>query len=565
MDEKDPDDVLVRINTLNDVIRKTPPSELKERVYICMANGCILLTAYKRTKGEKGWSSKLHDEFGKPMLTTQEQETVESSFAKAPWILDMLESSPDLEKPAQKVQKGGFAMKVPSLKIPGSQFLEDSSGFTLTGQDVSMDALFDKFLKKSEEMDQFWGRFAYESPGFIKMINKDIPIYKDIKINGQPIASLLVLILDSIRLSYGLAGQKTQVLTTLVLLEEVLTGQWRQMLLTAVGFLSPTGMAVGVLFKYLVNAWTLINPDLRTQIVKDSYKGTKSVLIGFLLWAFSAFSPSFIREKVEAIFARVREKVEGFEQKIKSLEESGSAKLASQGKQVRIRGVDLTQFKTLSMVDIQNLQALATWDVFVCSSEFQEIVAPLEASPIFRLILELMNIPTTPADKYAACGDAPYKSISDEVSESLKPTIEDTPEAVKAAEVASSSEGIDPAAEAEVISEASSEGAPPAAPEGAEAEVISEASSEGAPPAAPEGAEAEVISGAPPAVTKAEVVANTPPAVPAVPVPAVPVPAVPVPPVPAVPVKVGGRIFKLKKKSTRYRKATPRRATRRKP
>ena len=187
MDEKDPDDVLVRINTLNDVIRKTPPSELKERVYICMANGCILLTAYKRTKGEKGWSSKLHDEFGKPMLTTQEQETVESSFAKAPWILDMLESSessessPDDEKPAQKVQKGGFDMKVPSLKVPlqvpslkvpGSQFLEDSSGFTLTGQDVSMDALFDKFLKKSEEMDQFWGKFAYESPGFIKMINK---------------------------------------------------------------------------------------------------------------------------------------------------------------------------------------------------------------------------------------------------------------------------------------------------------------------------------------------------------------------------------------------------------
>ena len=522
MDEKDPDDVLVRINTLNDVIRKTPPSELKERVYICMANGCILLTAYKRTKGEKGWSSKLHDEFGKPMLTTQEQETVESSFAKAPWILDMLESSessessPDDEKPAQKVQKGGFDMKVPSLKVPlqvpslkvpGSQFLEDSSGFTLTGQDVSMDALFDKFLKKSEEMDQFWGKFAYESPGFIKMINKDIPIYKDIKINGQPIVSLLVLILDSIRLSYGLAGQKTQVLTTLVLLEEVLTGQWRQMLLTAVGFLSPTGMAVGVIFKYLVNAWTLINPDLRTQIVKDSYKGTKSLLIGFLLWSFSAFSPSFIREKAEAIFARVREKVEGFEQKIKSLEESGSAKLASQGKQVRIRGVDLTQFKTLSMADIQNLQALATWDVFVCSSEFQEIVAPLEASPIFRLILELMNIPTTPADKYAACGDAPYKSIADEVSGSLTPTIEDTPEAVKAAEVASSSvdapEDVAAAHEAEVIENV---------PAPTKAEVVSEASSED-----------------------------------------------------ANPVKVGGRIFKLKKKSTRYRKATPRRATRRKP
>ena len=551
MDEKDPDDVYVRIKNLNDVIRKTPPSELKERVYICMANGCILLTAYKRTKGEKGWSSKLHDEFGKPMLTTQEQEIVESSFSKAPWILDMLESSessPDVEK---SVQKGGFDMKVPSfkvpsLKVPGSQFLEDSSGFTLTGQDVSMDALFDKFLKKSEEMDQFWGKFAYESPGFIKMINKDIPIYKDIKINGQPIASLLILILDSIRLSYGLAGQKTQVLTTLILLEEVLTGQWRQMLLTAVGFLSPTGMAVGVIFKYLVNAWTLINPDLRTQIVKDSYKGTKSLLIGFLLWSFSVFSPSFIREKVEAIFARVREKVEGFEQKIKSLEESGSAQLASQGKQVRIRGVDLSQLKTLSMADIQNLQALASWDIFVCSSEFQEIVAPLEASPIFRLILELMNIPTTPADKYAACGDAPYKSIANEVSESLTPTIEDTPEAVKAAEVASSSEDAEGVA---VASPEDAEGVAVASPEDAE----------GVTAASPE--DAEGVTAASPAV---EVVANVPPkpSAPAVEVVANVPPAKSEPP---TPVKVGGRIFKLKKKSTRYRKATPRRATRRKP
>lgn len=515
MDDKATDDVYVRIKNLNDVIRKTPPSELKERVYICMANGCILLTAYKRTKGEKGWSSKLHDEFGKPMLTTQEQEMVESSFAKAPWILDILETSPGMES----VQKGGFDMKVPSLQIPGSQFIQDMPEFTLTGQDVSMDALFDKFLKKSEEMDQFWGRFAYESPGFMKMINKDIPIYKDIKINAQPIASLLVLILDSIRLSYGLAGQKTQVLTTLILLEEVLTGQWRQMLLTAAGFLSPTGMAVGVLFKYLVNAWTLINPDLRTQIVKDSYKGTKSVLLGFLLWSFSAFSPSFIREKVEAIFARVRERVEGFEQKIKSLEESGSAQLASQGKQVRIRGVDLTQFKSLSMADIQNLQALATWDMFVCSSEFQEIVAPLEASPIFRLILELMNIPTTPADKYAACGDAPYKSIADEVSESLTPTIEDTPEVVKAAEAAS---------EANTSEDAKEESAPedtPAAPED-----VKEESGAVPKPSAPEEAK--------------ELPKEETPAAPA-------------------PVKVGGRVFKLKKKSTRYRKATPRRATRR--
>lgn len=499
------DDVLQRIDALKEVIRKTPPDMLKERVYICMANGCILLTAYKRMKGEKGWSSKLHDEFDQPMLTSQQQADVEKAFASAPWILDVLETNSQTQEP---VQEGGFHMKVPSLQIPGSQILEDNGEIKLTGQDVSMDALFEKFLEKSEQMDQFWGKFAYESPGFAKKINTDIRIYKDVEINAQPIVNLLVLLLDSIRLSYGLAGQKSQVLTTLILLEEVFTGQWRQMILTAVGFLSPTGMAIGVLFKYMVNAWTLINPDLRTQIVKDTYKGTKSVFLGFLLWTFSNLSPLFLREKIEAVFARVREKVEAYDQKLKTLEESASAKLASQGKQIRLRGVDLSQLKTLSLHDIQNLQALATWDVFICSSEFQELITPMEASPIMRLILELMNIPTIPADKFAMCGEPPYKSMDEEVQDSLTPVIEDTPEVAKAKEVAT-----EHSEEPEVSKEVPAE--------------------------TPQESEAPL----------------TIPALPAIP----PVPTLP----PALPVKVGGKVFKLKKKSTRYRKATPRRATRR--
>lgn len=487
-DQADQDDVYVRIENLKEVIRKTPVDLLKERVYICVANGCILLTAYKRTKGEKGWSSKLHDEFEQPMLTTQQQEMVENAFAAAPWILDILNDT-------QPVQEGG-AFKIPSLKVPGSQLLSlpaEGSSLKVTGQDVSMDALFEKFLEKSEQMDQFWGKFAYESPGFAKKINVDIPVTKTLKFSAQPLVSLLILILDSIRLSYGLAGQKTQVLTTLILLEELLTGQWRQMIMTSVGFLSPTGMAIGVLFKYMINAWTLINPDLRTQIVKDAYRGSKSLFIGFLLWAFSILSPSIVREKIEAAFAKIREKVEGYENKIKTLEDSASAKLISQGKEARIRGIDLSTFKTLSIHDIQNLQALATWDVFVCSAEFQDLMAPLEASPVFRLILELLNFPTTPADKYAMCGEAPYKSISEEIQTSLTPVIEDSAEAEKAKEVESeTSAPSDPVA------------AMPAA-----------------------------------------------------------LPAAPPVPLPIVAPKVGGKALKLKKKSTRYRKATPRRTTRR--
>ena len=79
-----------KIKHLEGIIRETPSELLQDRVYTCVANLCILLTAYKREKGAAGWSSKIFTDLDEPMLNSEQQKMVEESFSKAPWIMDLL-------------------------------------------------------------------------------------------------------------------------------------------------------------------------------------------------------------------------------------------------------------------------------------------------------------------------------------------------------------------------------------------------------------------------------------------------------------------------------------------
>jgi hypothetical protein len=111
--------------------------------------------------------------------------------------------------------------------------------------------------------------------------------------------------------------------------------------------------------------------------------------------------------------------------KVKELEEQGSKALQPVGKQLKLGRLNLDAITKISLADIQNIQALAQWDLIMCTSEFQEIMEPLSQEPIFRLIMELLSIPTLPEDKYKVCGAEPYPSVADRVKEVLTPTIID--------------------------------------------------------------------------------------------------------------------------------------------
>jgi hypothetical protein len=88
--------------------------------------------------------------------------------------------------------------------------------------------------------------------------------------------------------------------------------------------------------------------------------------------------------------------------------------------------MDLSKIKSLTIEDIQNLQSFAQWDLLVCTKEFQDILKSIEQNPILRLIVELLNVPTMPADKYRVCGPEPYPSLEDKIQEALTPQVVNT-------------------------------------------------------------------------------------------------------------------------------------------
>jgi hypothetical protein len=515
-----------RVNNLKEVIRKTPYDLLQERVYTCTANSCLLLTAYKHKKGAKGWSRLLVDDDGQPMLTYKQQEMLEQAFEKAPWISEALQSEEEEENQWEMV--GGAPL--PKLSS-GGMIVKNLTPFLPNADDLSLDKMLNAFLKKSDEMDEFWGRFAYNSPGFSKLLNTYVDIPKvPFPVPARPLVSFLVLLVDSIRLSVGLAGYNSAALSFLVLLEELVTGQWRQMLLTSLAFISPTGMAAGVILKYIVNAWTLINPELRDQIFKDMLKGGKSLFVGFLLWAAANLPPQVVKNQIEAAIAKARQMVEGVDSKVKELEEKSSAALKPLGKKIQFTGLNLDRLTKISLQDIQNLQALAQWDLLVCSSEFQSIVKLITKEPILRFIIELFNIPTLPEDTYKLCGPQPYPTVAEKMKVAFQPQVVDTGEPT-AADVA---EAVKEEAKAEKKEEAPTEETPTESKK--EEAVTEETPTESKKEEAPKEEETEEVP-------KEE---STDPKE--------------VPP----PVKGGRRKgFKLRAKSVKGRRGTPRRATRR--
>jgi len=415
--------------SIKNIIREMPPDMIHERFYSVFSNICLLLVGYMNANGEKGWSSRLHTSTGQEMLSKKEQDAIEGSFASAPWLLTMLKDVRGSVK-----QKGG------SKDFMSGSFIDKQSSFavpTLSPEDMSLDAMFEKFLTKVSEIDAYWSEFATKTPGFAKKINEmpDIitpPIIPlgipPIPISPKLIVTVLITLIDSIRLSLALtsAGGPTVriALTLLVLIEELATGQWRQMIFTSVGLFTNSGLALSIILKYVVNALMLINPELRTALAKDVYKSTKSLMIGFLLWAATTLPPNLTKRVIRKSFDSIQEVIGKLQDKQAAIEAKANETLAPKGYRMRLAGLDLTKISAITIEDIQNLQVLATWPLIMCTQEIQEILKPLIAVPISRLLVELLGIPTTVSDKFTVCGAEPYNTLTQELMDAAEPIIE---------------------------------------------------------------------------------------------------------------------------------------------
>ena len=402
-----------------EIREKMSSGSLEDSCFLSWSGLCTVLTAYLREQGRPGWSEAIGSEVG-PAFDSKQRDQIETAFAQAPWLLEILQMNP----PA--VQKGGAGPegtpvgRGPMLPKVPTAFVQDISP---TSFDISLDRGFEQFLKKTQQAEEFMDQFREETPGIAKLIRTDIPIGA-VPVPLQAIVSLFFTLIDAIRLSAAAYGSKTIPLLLLSLLKEFILGEWRQMILTSLGFFSPSGVSIGILAKYVVNAWLFASAPDRNEILKALFKGYKSALTGFFLWASVTFTPNLFKIGVESALERIRLMVENLEEQKQTLEAAGSQALAPFGKKLVFPNFDVNAIKRLSLADVQSIQSLAEWKPMMCSREFRAVIDPLVANPGLRLVLEMFNIPTSQEAVLEVCPCGP-KPIGETVKTMLQTAVVD--------------------------------------------------------------------------------------------------------------------------------------------
>jgi len=269
-----------KVGGIRAILEKTTPDEIQD----ILTNFCVHLSsfilAYFDHNGEKGWSAHIVNSQGEPMLTVEQQYNVEKKVAETPWLVPFL-------KGERYVQKGGDGgMGGPSKEDVGLSVI-------LGGLD-SLRA-------------QIQGLKDGEGLGFVKQIKElSLPLPIQVSAVTGPIPAApfiygLMALLDLFRYNRALLGHKNSFLTLLVFIEEVLTEQWLQSVLTFIGLFSPTGVSIGIIAKYMFNVFLIAQPeDIRNKFVEYTISMGQSIVTGFIAWILEISTPERVRSTLQA-------------------------------------------------------------------------------------------------------------------------------------------------------------------------------------------------------------------------------------------------------------------------
>jgi hypothetical protein len=201
---------------------------------------------------------------------------------------------------------------------------------------------------------------------------------------------------------------------------DIFRGEWKDGVLSFLGLISYDWMIYGMVGKVARWVYNFISPDIKARIEEDLYASTKSMIIGGWLWLLSVASPDFVRARIMELIDKAKAPVEELNEKIKGVEKEAQAVAKNMDISVQFPKIPLD--KIPSFDDIQNFQSLLGNPQVYCSQAFQESLVDALKIPAFRIVIELMNIPTTPTMIAEKCKDIPA-NIGDAVAESMKPIV----------------------------------------------------------------------------------------------------------------------------------------------
>ena len=252
------------------ILKETPPDQLQDSVLTFLSYMSAFLTAFVEHNGAEGWSAFVMNEHGS-ILDSSQQKKMEKTLAACPWLLPYL--------------KGDTSYK---------------GGGVAGAEDAEMEENLRYLLQMIND-----GKAQIKQLGLVKLIHSDIPIppnpYMPMGLN-IPLAPFfmgLMALIDLFRYNRARLGNKNMLLTLLVFIEEILTEQWHQALLTSLGFFSATGVSMGIVAKYILNVFLLAQPaEERGKFVQASVSMGKSFITGTLAWVLETFTSQSIKDKL---------------------------------------------------------------------------------------------------------------------------------------------------------------------------------------------------------------------------------------------------------------------------
>jgi len=412
-----------KLNETESVLR-ADKQEIPDRIYSALEGISSTLLAWKQHGGKSGWSSTLVDSKGKSLFSSDESKEIERAAQVAePFLETLFNDAIAMIGGASlsnlKTSVDGQLVKMPAVVNP---------------EDISMDKLYYGLLQKLDDYDRQW-RDIVNQIGIVKTFESQdakgvitIPFTPPIPvpylIPARAKFPIINTVLEMLRIMVSNtvfdAPNFRILLSFSIAILDLLRGEWKHALLSALGAYSVTAMWVGLGGKVLRDAWLLISPDLQHQLQKTLYQGSKSLFAGFFLWGFSTFSPDVIRMSINTATDKMRETIGKFNEQIASVESKAKEVANPVGIDVSFQRIPDSMVPSFD--DIQNLQTLVKVPEVYCSNEFQQILKPLLLVPPLRLALELFNIPTVQEDIDEQC-KGKESSLSDTLAEKATPTI----------------------------------------------------------------------------------------------------------------------------------------------
>lgn len=411
--------------------------KMPERLYQSTNGIMKVLDAIVKTKG-KGWAAQVLNNEGHPLLSLQEQTKFTDAFQPyiesivlffgeqhqeqdemtggqyKPDVAKLSGLSSDFLKTKAEQATHTFGIKIDPTKMPGPDEIYSKIVDRIGQVNSVVNDYASKYgvlkLEKEHDLEPdirlipqpaalaiSEGVFGLSSAaGFPILPNITLEVLSKIKVPFRTIVFTIYLALDIARISVGITGPTIarKILSIVLAIAELLRGDWKKAVLTFIGYYGMTPLLFGELIKVFVSLFRMLSPQLQQSIIFGSLDASKSLLVGLLLSIFQVTAPEEVRLPL-----------------IGQLEKIAQRKAQIDGTLEDANLSARPDYLAPTFEDLNNIQAVMSDDAYICSCEFEDLIAAVNKSAIIKIVLQILRIPVNKDFKEYKCGPGPCKKF----------------------------------------------------------------------------------------------------------------------------------------------------------